>query len=99
MTISRERLDRRSSKAENVPTDGSPLKEFAPPFDEPIYTVNEAARILRISPNEARAIFRKEPGVHDLSHDFGNPSRFRRHSQLRIPRAVLARFWKRTEIR
>ena len=76
-----------------------PRPLLVPPFDEPIYTVNEAAKILRLSPNQARAIFRNEPGVHDLTHESGK-SRFRqkRRSQLRIPHAVLARFWKRTEI-
>lgn len=76
-----------------------PRRLLVPPFDEPIYTVNEAAKILRLSPNQARAIFRNEPGVHDLTHESGK-SRFRqkRRSQLRIPHAVLARFWKRTEI-
>ena len=74
-------------------------KRLTPPFDEPIYTVNEAAKILRLSANQARAIFRKEPGVHDFADDLGK-SRFRlkRRSQLRIPHAVLTRFWKRTEL-
>lgn len=78
----------------------APPKPLAPPFDEPIYTVNEAATILRLSANQARAIFRNEPGVHDLANDVGK-SRFRhkRRSQLRIPHGVLLRFWKRTEIR
>ncbi len=84
MTISREQFDGRSSEAETVLTDRAP-KEFGPPFDEPIYTVNEAARILRISPNQTRAIFRKEPGVHDLSHDFGKPSRFRGIASYEFP--------------
>jgi hypothetical protein len=80
-------------------TEHAPSKSLAPPFDEPIYTVNEAANILRLSPNQARAIFRNEPGVHDLADD-SPKSRFRRkrRSQLRIPHAVLVRFWKRTEI-
>jgi hypothetical protein len=71
---------------------------MAPPFDEPIYTINEVAKILQLSPNQVRTIFRNEPGVHDLSNEVGK-SRFRRRSQLRIPHAVLTRFWKRTEIR
>src|SRR6266704_3034204 len=77
----------------------APSKPLAPPFDEPIYTVQEAARILRLSPNQARAIFRDEPGVHDLANDYSK-SRFRhkRRSQLRIPHGVLVRFWKSTEI-
>ena len=69
-----------------------------PPFDEPIYTINEVAKILRLSANQARMIFRNEPGVHDLANKFGK-SRFHRRSQLRIPHAVLERVWKRTEIR
>src|SRR5207249_6739972 len=76
----------------------SRLRPLAPPFDEPIYTINEVAKILGLSANQARTIFRNEPGVHDLANEFGK-SRFRRRSQLRIPHAVLARFWKRTEIR
>jgi len=79
-------------------TEGSQLRPLAPPFDEPIYTINEVAKILGLSANQARTIFRNEPGVHDLANKFGK-SRFRRRSQLRIPHAVLARFWKRTEIR
>ena len=79
-------------------TEGSRLRPLAPPFDEPIYTINEVAKILRLSANQARTIFRNEPGVHDLANEFGK-SRFRRRSQLRVPHAVLARFWKRTEIR
>ena len=71
---------------------------MAAPFDEPIYTINEVAKILQLSPNQVRTIFRNEPGVHDLSNEFVK-SRFRRRSQLRIPHAVLNRFWKRTEIR
>ena len=53
----------------------------------------------QIDRHQERRIFRNEPGMHDLSNDFGKPSRFRRRSQLRIPHAVLTRFWKRTEIR
>ena len=71
---------------------------MAVPFDEPIYTINEVAKILQLSPTQVRTILRNEPGVHDLSNEVGK-SRFRRRSQLRIPHAVLARFWKRTEIR
>jgi hypothetical protein len=71
---------------------------LAAPFDEPIYTINDVAKILQLSPNQIRTIFRNEPGVHDLANNFGK-SRFRRRSQLRIPHAVLTRFWKRTEIR
>jgi hypothetical protein len=77
----------------------SESNRFAPPFDERIYTVNEVARVLRISPNQTRTIFRNEPGVHDLSDNFGKKLRSRRNSQLRIPHSVLMRFWKRTEIR
>src|SRR5437867_11546908 len=79
-------------------TEGSRLRPLAPPFDEPIYTINEVAKILRLSANQARMIFRNEPGVHDLANKFGK-SRFHRRSQLRIPHAVLERVWKRTEIR
>jgi hypothetical protein len=70
----------------------APSTPLAPPFDEPIYTVQEAAKILRLSPNQTRAIFRDEPGVHDLANDLSK-SRFRlkRRSQLRIPHSVLVR--------
>jgi hypothetical protein len=79
--------------------EGAPPKPLAPPFDEPIYTVQEAAKILRLSPNQARAIFRDEPGVHDLANDYSKSRfRLRRRSQLRIPHSVLVRFWKSTEI-
>jgi hypothetical protein len=79
--------------------DDATSKAFAPPFDEPIYTVQEAAKILRLSPNQTRAIFRDEPGVHALAKDYFK-SRFlrKRRSQLRIPHGVLVRFWKSTEI-
>ena len=72
---------------------------FDPPFDQPVYTVGEAAQILRLSPNQVRAIFQHEPGVHDLANGQGFP-RFcrKRRSQLRIPHAVLVRVWNRTEI-
>lgn len=90
----------REPQPEERTSDAVQSKPFAPPpFDEPVYTINEAAKILKMSPNQARRIFRNEPGVHDLSNDFGRPSRFRRQAQLRIPHTVLARFWRRTEIR
>src|SRR5437868_3776126 len=98
MTVSREQLDRQLSAVSDSSMEMPPAKPLVPPFDEPIYTVNEAARILRLSPNQARSIFRNEPGVHDLSA-ISPQSRFlRRKSQLRIPHTVLARFWRRTEI-
>jgi hypothetical protein len=101
MTISREQLDKqllpmpdRSAGSD----EGLSPKCRVPPFDEPIYTVNEAARILRLSPNQARSIFRNEPGVHDLSAISPRARFLRRKSQLRIPHAVLVRFWNRTEL-
>src|SRR5262245_38759271 len=102
MTISREQLDEQVSL---TPDRGSHSAEamssnhLVTPFDEPIYTVNEAARILRLSPNQARAIFRNEPGVHDLSAISPQARLLRRKSQLRIPHAVLVRFWSRTELK
>jgi len=107
MTLSREQLDQKVSVAtplqDTQMKPDRPLTESVPPklaapFDEPIYTVNEAAKILRLSPNQVRAIFRNEPGVHDLSADSITSRFLRRKSQLRIPHAVLASFWKRTEI-
>src|SRR5437868_4052471 len=98
MTVSREQLDRQLSAVSDSSMEMPPAKPLVPPFDEPIYTVNEAAKILRLSPNQARAIFRNEPGVHDLSAHCPQSRFLRRKSQLRIPHAVLARFWKRTEI-
>jgi hypothetical protein len=101
MTVSRDELDKQHSVSfdeGSAPGEGIPSKHLVPPFDEPIYTVNETARILRLSPNQVRSIFRNEPGVHDISA-ISPQSRFlRRKSQLRIPHTVLARFWKRTEI-
>ena len=99
MTVSRAELDRHFSSTEidNQSTD-SPNQRFVPPFDEPIYTVNEAAKILRLSPEQVRTIFRNQPGVHDLSADSATSRFLRRKSQLRIPHAVLVGFWKRTEI-
>src|SRR6059036_3699440 len=101
MTVSREQLDKQLSPTADKGSgseEGISSKYLVPPFDEPIYTINEAARILRLSPNQARSIFRNEPGVHDLSA-ISPQSRFlRRKSQLRIPHTVLARFWRRTEI-
>ncbi len=108
MTLSREQLDQKVSVATPLQnsqmnpdrplTESMPPKRLAAPFDEPIYTVNEAAKILRLSPNQVRAIFRNEPGVHDLSADSITSRFLRRKSQLRIPHAVLVSFWKRTEI-
>lgn len=106
MTISREQLDEgfplKATGKERAETHESKTKPraatFAAPFDEPIYTVNEAARVLRLSPNRVRTIFRKEPGVHDLSSDSAKSRFLGRKSQLRIPHGVLMRFWKRTEI-
>ena len=101
MTVSRDELDKQhsvSSDEGSTPGEGIPSKYPVPPFDEPIYTVNEAARILRLSPNQARSIFRNEPGVHDLSASSPQSRFLRRKSQLRIPHTVLARFWRRTEI-
>ncbi len=100
MTVSRDELDKQHSVSfdeGSTPGDGTPSKHLVPPFDEPIYTINEAARILRLSPNQARSIFRNEPGVHDLSATSQQSRLLRRKSQLRIPHGVLARFWKRTE--
>lgn len=57
------------------------------------------AKILRLSPNQARTIFRDEPGVHDLANEVGKSRFFRKRSQLRIPHGVLTRFWNKTEIR
>ena len=96
--ISPQQRDQQHNNVYSI-EDARPKPLLVPPFDEPIYTVNEAAKILRLSPNQARAIFRNEPGVHDLTHESGK-SRFRqkRRRQLRIPHTVLARFWKRTEI-
>jgi hypothetical protein len=108
MTISRAHLDQRVFPRVQLPskdpdpfsTDGGPsARGPAPPFDEPVYTVNEAAKILRLGPNQVREIFRNEPGVHDLSADSSKSKLMKRRSQLRIPHAVLLRFWKRTEIR
>src|SRR5260370_5967417 len=45
-----------------------------------------------------RTIFRNQPGVHDLSADSATSRFLRPKSQLRIPHAALASFWKRTEI-
>jgi hypothetical protein len=92
----RENQQEKTQSADNVPA-----RPLVPPFDEPIYTINEAAKILRLSPTQAREIFRNEPGVHDFSNDLGKSRFFRqkRRSQLRIPHTVLVRFWKRTEIR
>ena len=103
MTISRSHLDQqvfagiqpRSENIDPLSTEGAPSPRApAPPFDEPIYTVNEAAKILRLGPNQVREIFRKEPGVHDLSADSAKSRFLKRRSQLRIPHAVLMRFWK-----
>src|SRR5438876_6465728 len=98
MTVSREQLDRQLSAVGDSSMEMSPAKPLVPPFDEPIYTVNEAAKILRLSPNQARTIFRNEPGVHDLSADAAKSRFLRRRCQLRIPHSVLVRFWMRTEI-
>lgn len=108
MTLSRKQLDQKVSVATPLQdskmnpdrplTENVPPKRLAAPFDEPIYTVNEAAKILRLSPNQVRAIFRNEPGVHDLAADSPKSRFLRRKSQLRIPHTVLANFWKRTEI-
>jgi hypothetical protein len=86
------------AQEESDPSSSPRLMSLAAPFDEPIYTINEVARILQLSPNQVRTIFRNEPGVHDLSNGSGK-SKFRRRSQLRIPHTVLMRFWKRTEVR
>jgi hypothetical protein len=101
MTVSREDLDKRlpptfesgSRSDERI----SPKRQV-PPFDEPIYTINEAARILRLSPNQTRSIFRNEPGVHDLAAGSPASRLLSRKSQLRIPHATLVGFWKRTEL-
>src|SRR5256885_945023 len=98
MTVSREQLDRQLSAVSDSSMEMPPAKPLVPPFDEPIYTINEAAKILRLSPNQVRAIFRNEPGVHDLPSHCPQSRFLRRKSQLRIPHTVLARFWKRTEI-
>ncbi len=107
MTISRAHLDQQVFPGVQLPskdpdpfsTEGGPSPWGpAPPFDEPVYTVNEAAKILRLGPNQVREIFRNEPGVHDLSADSPKSKLMKRRSQLRIPHAVLLRFWKRTEI-
>ena len=101
MTISRDQLDKQflgCSRGSVSGEEATPSSCLVPPFDEPIYTVNEAARILRQSPNQARSIFRNEPGVHDLSVVSPQSRFLRKKSQLRIPHAVLARFWRRTEL-
>ena len=108
MTLSREQLDQKVSVGRPLQdyqmnpdrplTEGMPPKPLAPPFDEPIYTVNEVAKILRLSPEQVRTIFRNQPGVHDLSADSATSRFLKRKSQLRIPHAVLVGFWKRTEI-
>ena len=73
--ISPQQRDQQQNNVYSI-EDARPTPPLVPPFDEPVYTVNEAARILRLSPNQARAIFRNEPGVHDLTHESGK-SRFR----------------------
>src|SRR5438046_9266704 len=100
MTISRAELDRHYSATDldNQSADSPTPQRFVPPFYEPIYTVNEAAKILRLSPEQVRTIFRNQPGVHDLSADTPKSRFLKRKSQLRIPHAVLVSFWKRTEM-
>ena len=68
----------------------------APPFDEPIYTVKEAGRILKLSDNEVTKMFENEPGVMDIApvQFFGK----RRKRMLRIPHSVVVRVCKRSEV-
>jgi hypothetical protein len=59
------------------------------------FTVNEIAERLKLSPNQVRKMFGREPGVIDLSesHYFG-----RRRRILRIPASVLERVLNRSAI-
>ena len=62
-----------------------------PPPDDPLLTVNEVAKLLRISPNRAISLFANEPGVLNLGTSRSS-NRARRLRQLRIPTSVLERF-------
>src|SRR5437016_404986 len=62
---------------------------------EQLYTVNEIAEQLKLSPNQVRKVFGSEPGVIDLSE----PQYFgRRRRILRIPASVLKRVVIRSTI-
>ena len=58
--------------------------------EQEFFTVQEVAKILKVSPDTVSRHFEKEPGVIDL----GAPERLhkRRYRVLRIPAAVLNRF-------
>ena len=58
--------------------------------EQEFFTVEEVAKMLKVSPDTIRRHFEKEPGVIDL----GSKERLhkRRYRVLRIPAAVLNRF-------
>jgi hypothetical protein len=57
---------------------------------EQLYTVNQVAEILRVSPNRAINLFAGEPGVINLGTNMST-KKARKLRQLRIPASVLGR--------
>jgi hypothetical protein len=63
------------------------------PFEEPLYTPGQLAKLWQLSEQSIRRLFQDEPGVFILGAS--NPRGRRGYTTLRIPAAVAQRVFNR----